>query len=50
MFMLKCAANSYRMAAEAAASGSHPDIVARLLESARWYDAKAQGRGEKPTA
>jgi hypothetical protein len=44
MLMLACAANCYVLAREAYAEGAHPDTIARLLDSARWYDAKAQGR------
>ena len=44
MFMLRCAANSYRLAAEAAREGCSADTVNRLLESARYYDAQAQNK------
>ena len=40
--MLKCAANNYRMAFNAAQENCHPDVINRLLESARFYDAQAQ--------
>jgi len=41
-FMLKCAANSYRLAAEAFAENCHPDLVARYLDDARYYDEQAK--------
>jgi len=42
MFMLKCAANSYRLASEAYAKDYHPDLVARYLDDARYYDEQAK--------
>ena len=44
MFMLRCAANDYRLAAKAAREGCSTDTVNRLLDSARYYDAQAQNR------
>ena len=44
MFILKCAANNYRLAADAAREGCNADTVNRLLESARYYDAQAKNK------
>ena len=42
MFMLKCAANSYRLAAEAFAENCNPELVERYLADARHYDEQAK--------
>jgi len=42
MFMLKCAANSYRLAAEAFAENYNPELIARYLADARYYDEEAK--------
>jgi len=42
MFMLKCAANSYRLAAEAFAENYNSELVDRYLADARYYDEEAK--------
>lgn len=43
MFMLRCAANNYRLAMESAREGCSPELINRLLADARWYDEQARG-------
>ena len=42
MFMLKCAANYYRLAYQSARDNCNPDVIAYYLATARHYDAKAK--------
>ena len=41
MFMLKCAANCYRLASEAHKEGAQDSVVQHYLTEARYYDSRA---------
>ena len=41
-FMLKCAANSYRLAMQCAREGNYPDVIKYHLDNARYYDEQAR--------
>ena len=41
-FMLKCAANSYRLALECALENCSPDVINYHLDNARYYDEQAK--------